>query len=376
MALFQFESYHPTQRNQLARLNVREPNWTEALSSNTTFSGKITIPDDPNKVRALQQALEPDEAALYVRGGNRWMWGGIIIEQGWSARTKEITFTASDWRSYLYELLLGPLQDGSGDVSYNYNNVEQLKLARILASQGVGPGMLDEGRPNFLFGFEASPRRRDLNFKGTDFKTIGQQIDTISQRDDGFEWDVDVQTYDDGKPIPRLALHYPERGGLQGDLMFRSGGNILSTEDIVKGSASRKTRVWGVGEGPSSESLPFAQDTDPSLPGGFTLLKESQTNWSGVVNRSTLATHARAQREFLNQKNTLVKFSVSITNPNVFSYTVGDRCRLVIKDEWYDIDKDQVRIIERNIQPEAGIVWVTVNLDDSVALQPDSDGGV
>lgn len=376
MSLFQFLAYHPLQRNQLARLNVREPNWTETLSGNTSFTGKVTIPENELRTASLRTAMEPDESALYIRGSNnQWMWGGIVVAQSWNENTNEISFTAVDWRSYLYTLFLGPKEDLSSDVLYSYTAVDQLVIAQDLASEVVGPGRLAEGRPYIKIGNETSPRKRDLNFRGLEFKTLGEQIDTMAKRDDGFEWDVAIDTHTDGHPIPRIAMHYPERGGLVNGLIFNDM-NVLQKESIVRETTARRTRYWGTGEGPVSEALPFSQDTDPAIAEGFTLLKEGQNNWSGVVDLVTLSSHARAKRAYLNEKLNLVKFSVAIQNPDIFSYSVGDRCRVLLRSRWLTIDEESVRIIERQIVPEDGIVWITVNLNDIEIPEIDEGGSV
>ena len=373
MALFQYVAYHPLQGTQIARLNVREPSWTEAVSANTVFSGKITIPDNPERISALKQALEPDEAALYVKGPRgRWLWGGLVVSQEWDSGANEVSFVAMDWRSYAYQLILGPELDGSADILYEYNGQDQLFIARNMAQTVIGPNRIDEGRPNFSFGTELSGQLRDLNFRGLDFRNLGQQIDSMAKRDNGFEWDVVIDTGPDGVPIPRLAFYYPEKGSEVVGLSFHDK-NMLGRQPISKDSSGRKSRVWASGEGPVADSLPFAQDTDPSISDGFSILKETHTNWSGVVNIPTLGAHARGERDFLNKKMGIVTFSVSLSNPDFLIYSAGDRGGVRIRDRWYDLEESQVRILQRNILPDQGVVRLVMNLNDSQAPQSDED---
>lgn len=379
MAMFQYVAYHPVQRTPLGRLTVREPNWVETIGGNTTFTGKVTIPPNEARISQLREALEPDNSAVYVkgRGAGRWSWGGVIVNQQWNSDNNEISFTATDWRSWLYSVMATPKIDLSADNVYAYNQVEQLTIARSLVALATAGGAAD-GRPTITLGSNVTTRLRDLNFRGTDFRAIGALIDSMAQRDDGFDWDIGIRSNSAGVPVPSFDCYYPQRGGVITGLLFSTASNIIQVEDLQRDTTNRRSRVWATGEGPSAESLPYVQDDDADLPLGFTLMREVQQNYNGVIELPTLADHARALRLYLSAKTNLFKFAVRLAEPDYFGYAVGDRCRLRVKDSWYDIDLDNVRIVERNVRPDenGGIAWLTVDLNDNVLPDTDPEGAV
>jgi hypothetical protein len=151
---------------------------------------------------------------------------------------------------------------------------------------------------------------------------------------------------------------------------------MLKIADVEEDTSGRRTRVWAVGEGPNTDQLPWAEDSDFNLQGGNALLKEVAQKYSKVSRVSTLASHARALRYYLNEPVNLVSFDVSLRDPDIESYEVGDRCRVVLRDRWQDIDESNVRIFERVIKRDQDVVTLTVNLNDKFAPEVDEDGGV
>jgi hypothetical protein len=375
MARFNFVSYRPVKNTFLGRLSVRDPEWAESIGGNTTCSFKVTVPESPAQVELLRTATKPDEAAIYIRNtsGVGFRWGGVIVKRKWVPGNNELQITAVDWRSWLFNVFLPPRIDGTADITYTWSNDDQLQIARELVLFATDNGALD-GRPFILTGVATSGQMRDLTVKGTDFKDVGSLIQTMSQRDNGFDWDIIFGQNPDGSPILRLGLWYPQRGTKVQGLIFRS--NILKVADIEEDTSGRRTRVWAVGEGPNTDQLPWAEDSDAALQTGDALLKETAQKYSKVSRVSTLASHARALRYYLNEPVNLVTFDVSLNSPDIDTYEVGDRGRVVLRDRWQDIDESGVRIFERVIKRDQGIVTLTVNLNDKSAPEVDEGGSV
>lgn len=371
---FQFVSYHPLSGVFLGRLNFSTVSWSEVVNGSGALEGTITLPDDPDALAALAVAVEPDEAAIYVRddASSSYVWGGVVTDQRWNDVDSTITITASDWRSWLYDVFLGPRDDFTGDNLYDWDQVDQLEIAREIVGYATLGGST-AGRPVILLGSETSGKPRDLHEKGLNFRYAGEVIDTMATRDGGFEWWISIVPGAGGGPVPRLSLAYPQRGGLVAGLLLRktnAGANFKIVGDISRSSATRRTRVWTTG---FAETLPFAADTDPAISGGLTLLREKQTSYDNVTDRTTLAEHARSERLFLHSKVNLLRVRVSLTDPPVGDYTAGDRGRLILMDRWYSMDLPAVRIVERSIVPldEGGYVDLALDLNDTELVEVD-----
>lgn len=379
---FQYIPFHPLTRAQLhAPLLMSDVSWSEVVQGSGTFTGKIARPTDPDARELLRAATIPDSSAIYVRDPETasWVWGGVINSRRWDPETGTIKIDAIQWRTWLYRVFLGPKTDLSADSIYSWTSTDQLDIARGIVSYATAAGVAD-GRPSILLGSETSGRLRDLTVRGSEFRYAGDSLDSIANRAGGFEWDLIPVSASDGLPQPKLALYYPERGGILSGIAFEHtprGGNcrLAPGQVIEESTVDRRTRVWTTG---SPESLPFAQDSDPDLPTGFILLKESVDSFSEVTIRTTLASYARAERAALNPQTHFITILCSETNPPITSYGIGDRPRFIYQDGWYDIDLDQVRIAGRTVRPRegGGDVEIVLDISDTEAAQVDAGGAV
>jgi hypothetical protein len=130
----------------------------------------------------------------------------------------------------------------------------------------------------------------------------------------------------------------------------------------------KRNRVTALGEGTPPDQI-YATDSDPQLAAGFTLLREQVTGpYSGVTTAETLFGHASAER--LARGAAVQSLSVDVNANTVPStdYTVGDRARLVIVDEWLDLNLEAVRIIDRTLKGGVGTAQtaqLTLDLNDA-----------
>jgi hypothetical protein len=364
---------HPLTRRLLARLNVDKPRWTEAVNGTTSFDGTVTLPEDPQAVRILKDALIADAAAIYVQDTNtgKMSFGGVLKRVAWQRNARRLTIVAVGWRGWLYGVFLGPKTDMTGDTLYSFTNVDQLEIARQILYRVLAGGAA-AGRPIIdTQTYPLSGQLRDLHLRGMDFVTAGEALDRISTRDNGFEWDIIPREGEDGLPSLDFWTYYPQRGGPVPGLRFSDDKNIVEAEDYEQDTSDKRTRVWAVGEGNPNATTPYVQDTDPSLPRGETLLTESKTQYNSIVNLSTLSSHARAERVFRNAPMELYTFTVNMDDPPVTSYEVGDRGDLRIRDEWVNETYRNARIIQREMMPGegAGKVKITMDLNDAVLPQ-------
>lgn len=382
MARYQYLSCHPVTRAKLATLRPTNPAWVTTVNGNGSFTATFVVPNEIEVTRLMRSALEPDQAAIYVKDRlGRYPWGGPIIEQSWDPSAGTVTVTAIEWRSWLSSVFLTPLVDMSADVSYSWANQDQLKIARDIVSY-VSSGGAADGRPPITLGMETSGKNRDLNVLGTEFQTASKLIDSMANRSGGFEWTIEIRPDSlDGLPRLYFAPYFPQQGGLVTGLAFKktSSGvsNIVKYGPINKSSGDLRERQWVTGAGQPPD-LVFAVDTDPGLAANARLMRESRTSYSTVVDRTTLASHARQEREFFAESRELLNISHTIGKPDADSYVSGDRAALRLEDSWIidgGYDLPAVRIIQKSVKPSDGLVEIVLDLDDSRLPEVDSAGG-
>lgn len=378
---YQYISCHPLTNAQLAPpFRMNGVTWTEAVNGNGTFEGTTTLPKNDDAAYQRFSALSPDDAAIYVRNTdtNQYSWGGPIVSRTWKPSTGEVSVTAVEWRSWLFNVFLSPKLDLTADRSYTWTGIDQLQIARDIVAWATLGGTAD-GRPVIATGSEVSGKLRDLSAVGLEFKYAGELIDTMAKRSGGFEWTIQIDADSHtGLPKLRLVFGYPEIGGLIPGLLFKrtpQGGNITLDSDIEDSVSQRRTRIWTTG---STETLPFAVDSDPDLTLGRTLLRESVTNYSSVIDRTTLSSHARAERAFRAVRTNTLDVSLNENDPASGTYHAGDRGRLVYRDRMTSLDLAAVRIIERKLTPQdaAGRVSLVLDLADYELPEVDSGGTV
>lgn len=375
---FRYEIYDVLLGTRMGTLYPREPVWVESVNGGSTWSGKVTIPpDNPILVQTLN-SLTSLGNTLFIRTPEGFIpWCGFFNKRVWDPDKNELTLTAMEWRAYLYRLLATPNDDYS-PITQNYTGIDQVTVARTILQTYVALGA-GKGVPQIQVGANATAVARNLLMRGTLFRTIGAWIDSVANRDNGFEWDIEGTRNGAGGPVLTFQTYWPQRGGIVEGLVFRygQGGNMLSYEPVEESNDSVVTRVWAIGAGPDTDYMPFAQDSDPDMMAGFSILRlEKATSYQDVNVQATLESHARAERDFYGVPLTLFKFAVLMDNPYIYDYYKGDRCRIQVKDRWLDLDRENVRIIERVINPETNVAVLTVDLSDVQLPDTDPEGTV
>jgi hypothetical protein len=377
---FRYLSCHPVTREQLSPgLKLVNPKWNWVVGGNGSLSASITVPDDPDQVTLLRAATNPKQAAIYVKTESAaYPWGGPVVKRTWNRKSGMISIEAVEWRAWPYFLILGP--GTNTDTYYEYVNVDQLALARTLLSTAVTGGTT-VGCPPVQFGSETSGKLRSLSFWGTEMKRVGELLDTVSNRDGGFEWTIAVETSNtDGLPQIRFQTYFPQRGSLVPSLLFKDtpGGSNCVVGDFAEDYSSTYGRYYTTGSGQPPD-MGFAMDPDPELAVGRTLRFDGSASYSTVIERTTLASHARRARKFFAPGTNLMKVSHTLGRLNsgdlgAETYGIGDRGRLLTQDRWVDLDLPASRIIEKSVDM-SGAGQVTATLDVTDFTLPEVDAG-
>lgn len=379
MGNYAYRFFDAVTLNLIGELELSNVAFNDPVKNIGSLTGKCVI--SPINVERARACFDFDKAIIGVFNDEVPMWAGFLLSRRWDAQSTTLEVTYKHVKSYLYSLFFRPSGADTGVIGetlYGASGIEQTVIAQdlIVAGMGGSGSELNFQIPSTL----STGVVRDLTVKGLDFKYIGDLIDTMAKRRNGFEWTIQPEIVE-GLPFYLFGrFFFPERRTGATGLFFEydpnGNGNILDFGTPEESVANRATRVWASGAGtPPDQSV--AVDTDPLVSFGQRLVWEKVSNYPDVPSPITLQDHAQQERLVLAQTFDQITIAVKPDNPDVLAYGPGDRCRIVINDLWTNIDVDNARIVDRSISPwyrGAGeAVSITVDLSDNEL--PEIEGG-
>lgn len=343
-----------------AEIDLADVQFTQSVDGKgTTLTGSAYL-GGPQTAEQLKSILnypgDPKAIAIYVKYEDSYLWGGVIQTRPWDKAKKAFNITATSWKAWLYQRFLPPDTSTNPvtDVLYSYTNQDQFAIAKNLISNATS----GTGKPNIFTGKETSGINRDLSFWGSEFVYAGEAIDRMADREKGFEWDIDIRpSGTKGDPSLWFAPFHPKRQLTNGTILLKStefGGNILEYDSPDDSSETVITRVWGTGAGTAGTDLIVAYDEDPDVSNDTVLLVETKEYANGsTTNISTVASHVQGIRQFHASGLQQITLKASLTNPDFRDYAVGNKVRVLVRDEVLDIDFSSVRIVRRTFNVNA-----------------------
>lgn len=361
----------------LGELELSDVSWNDPVYGiGGSFKGQAELTNTQTR-EVLQSLVVPDSTALYVQDTETdgYLFGGPVFSAPWNRSTRRLEINVQSWKSWMYQCLcrMTIATNPVTESTFAATAQDQLIIARSLITTFCNGQV---GCPTVVLGTELSGVLRDLNFHGSDQRFLGDQIDSMANRDNGFEWSIDIRPNVSGQPILRFLPVFPLRGGVNNEILIihqqgEAGGNILELGNAQDDSANRRSRIWATGTGQPPDQI-AAYDQDPALTSGFVLLRETVKNYNSVTQIATLADHARAERNYRAQSLKSVQVSVATDNPDFRDYASGDKIRLLVEDDWENWDFDAVRVIDRIFQisnsgdsPKPDMVKLTIDLNDT-----------
>lgn len=372
---FRFKVYTNLGSVYLGSLELRDVGFNDPVTGNGSF-GATALMTDTQDVVKLKALINPDNF-ITVEYGNSILFGGPITARKWSTSKKELAFQAVSWRAWMYQIMLRINTTTYADVQYTYSAVDQNEIMR----QIVRASVLNQSTPLMTYEASLSGVTRSLNVAGSEFKYVGDLIDSMAQRAGGFDWTVDVVMNSvTNKVNLRPTPYFPQRGSVRPSVVIKStsnGGNVLNDPDYDESFVNYRSRVWATGDGQPPDQVQ-AYDEDPDLTAGGRMLSETVSNWSGVTNRTTLTGHARQERNYRAVPMQPIEFDLSLEAPLFTNYSTGDRVRVILEDQWLNVDFTSVRITNReftlNRADNVDTVTVTVDLNDLEMPDVDAAG--
>ena len=376
-ARYRFISVHPVLETLLhSKLDLIDAKWNWTLGGNGQLTAKITVPDLEIPRQQIRTATNPWASAIYVKtADNVYPWGGPVIKRTWNRKAGQLSVTCVEWRAWLYMLALEP--NYPTDRFYSYLNKDQLEIARSLVGEVTSFGYVAGAPPITYDATQTSGKMRDLSFYGSTMQRCGTLIDSMANRDGGFEWTISVKPNpNNGLPRIHFSTFYPQRGGLINGLHFKSTpkGSNCEPGDVEEDASQQYNRFWAIGAGQPPDQV-TAYDIDPAQPTGNLLRLDGSASYPSVIERTTLFSHARRSRRFYSDGTQTLPIHHNWGQIDPDSYGVGDRGRLQIKDRFTDIDLAAARIISKEVTNSgAGGVSLIMDLTDYTLPEVDTGG--
>lgn len=360
-----------------AEIDLVNVQFTESVDGKgTTLTGDAFLSERQNAdflKSVLNYPNDPKAVSLYVKQDDSYYWGGVIQSRPWNAETRAFKVSATSWKAWTYQRYLAP-NIGTNpvtDVLYNWVNQDQFIIAQaiiVLATNGFGT-------PSITPGTATSGVNRDLTMYGSEFVYAGEAIDRMADREKGFEWDIEIQTDSLGNPRLAFSPYYPKKQAVNSGVLFKStefGGNIISFSSPDDTAENVVTRVWGTGSGTAGTDLLMAYDQDPNLPTDTVLLVETKEYGnSTTTDISTVASHSQGIRMYHSSGLQQMTIQIPLDEPDFREYFVGNKVRVLARDEVLDIDYSSVRIVRRTFflnsaaSPREDYVELLIDLNDT-----------
>lgn len=328
----------------LGELPLASVKWSQKLCDCGTLKGQTILTP---KIAALNPytLTTPTSRAIYVLRGDNPVWGGIIWTRKYDSESKVLSIGAADWWSYYNHRYILPVLSGTAyadteyvaSLSTAYTATEQNLIVRNLIAEAASHTGGDIG---ITVDNNSSDINRDRSYYGYQLKDVGSALQDLCNVLNGPDMLFDVGPTDSqGRPTRLLRLGAPHLGQQGSPWVWELGGNMRSYVWPSDGTRM-ETRAFATSDG-TAEGTPIGVAEDLTrYNNGWPLLEGAQ-QYSGVSEAQTLIDHA-ASDQFVNRLPVVLPtFQVDGSlSPTVDDFSVGDDCRLVIKDEFFTAGLD------------------------------------
>lgn len=286
--------------------------WSEELSKPQRLDVSVSEATLSNAV--LQRIARPRElpSELWLYRGSKLVYAGPFIN--FQQQGETITIYSQGLLGYLrYFRVVSDLV---------FSQQDQFTIAKALVDHRQNAEYGNRGIDTSFVG--TSGVLRDATYLAKEDHNIGQRLEELGRRQNGFDVEVD--------PITRaLLLHYPIKGVDRSsgpDAIVFDGSNITSAD--VGGSVAPEdvaSDAWGTGTGDSAIT---SHRFDPDVRAQFGLC-DVGASFDGVSEQSTLDEHTQALLDARSDALILPGPDVRVTpDADPTSYSVGDTIQYVL----------------------------------------------
>lgn len=331
----------------LGELPLQGVSYENALSSVGSCGGKIRLNEDTRKLN-VKSMTTPGQVGLYILRDGNPVWGGIVWKRTYDGDNRELTLACKTFESYYYHRFQR--------FTRFFGGVDQLDIARWLVSTSNN----SSSTLGITVSTNMSGRIRDRTMFDYEFKTVGQELEQLSNLIDGFDWNVEVTKDANGVMLRKLVFSYPFAGAPRENtqLTFEYPGAITSF-NLSEDAENSGNSVWAIGAGEGTEQV-TANSQDPGqIRNGWPLIETSRS-YKSVLSPITLQDHVNKDISRLRTPVTVFEVKVNPNkNPVLGQYRLGDWARFIIEDPFLTPAFDSY----------ARITGINVSVDGSSGLE-------
>lgn len=255
------------------------------------LEGAVPITNDDVGRRAATILGGEGRLTMYAYFGDVCWWGGFLDNTRLVSNMTgaALTFSGASFESYVDRREMRRDEE--------HKQVEQTEYARMLWKYIQGTGLGSDVRVTTDFP-PKSTKKRDMSWLRSEARKVGAILKEISNREDGFEWMIDVYE-DEGQRRRELTVGYPQIGRPVSALTLSFPGNILSYEiegDALDGGTSFQARgkapdPVGKANPSGSKTSKGSEKTHPIMSAEFhstDLLKVGYLRFDQTIERDTV----------------------------------------------------------------------------------------
>jgi hypothetical protein len=135
----------------IGELSLEDVNYERSLKAPGSFDGKITITDQTNSLD-LYNATMPGKTAIYAVRDGVCAWGGIIWGRTYDMVSRSLTFSASEFTSYLNHRIVWKAYSQSFEARLSKDKNKYVLVESVNKTLVTPPAVGDKVRVSFITG--------------------------------------------------------------------------------------------------------------------------------------------------------------------------------------------------------------------------------
>lgn len=304
---------------------IAEINSLYGVSMNERFGGgefraSYQLDQTGQENSVLINSTYPGRCYVVAERNSIPIWGGIVRSRTYQSQAKSMQLYASSFALYpQYRLVLS-----------DFIASEQDQISIFLNLFAQMQSMSNSVIVNLPSAF-SSGILKTIEVLASEYKTYDSVLRSLSDADDGFDWDIRVRRQD-GIYQRDLLIGIPTLGAKDpSGITFEYPGNILNYWKN-EGMNNSGTHFFGVGAGEGSSMITASHIHQDLMSSGFPRYEETLSHKDiEDVNRL----QAVVTNDAFTNKPPKGVFTIQIRadrEPEFGSYKVGDACTIIIKD--------------------------------------------
>lgn len=286
----------------------------------------------------------PGRCFVVMYRNNQIIGDYIITSRTYQSQAKSMQLYGKSWKAYPYMRLI--------DQKVSYENVDQISVFLDLYTKL----QVDANAPKVVLpAYTPSGVTITFGVLETENKKYGEIIDNFANGETGFDWNV-VTDEASGVFTRRLVYGYPTLGSKAdpSSLIFEYPGNITNYWESESVGSRGGTHLFVTGAGEGDATVQAKVVHADILRSGYPRY-DIDSSHKDIDNIDQLV--SIAIQEAQNRKPPVAVITAEVNGsltPEFGSYTIGDTCRLIIKDPRHPepLDK-QTRVLALEYYPPA-----------------------